>query len=437
MFLRALTQSIARRPQRFAIAVLAVAMGVGMAVALASVSLVLGDRLSRTVRRYGANLVLTPKGADVPLEVAGADVSSLVDAGAIPESSLATLRAFRWRNNILALAPQTYALATSPSGAAPPTTQGADVLVRVPMVGTWFAHTAAGRVDGPPVDGMSALAPWWKVAGRLPREDGDEALVGRALAQRLGVAPGSTVMLSFREADSRYERVPVVGVLDAGGLEDDRMYVPLAWLQRATGREGQVDRVLVSALVLPGEAPPMPDPGRDLAAYEKWICRPFAASVGHEIESAMPGVTARPVAQLVRGEGRLVGRLNLLMLLLTGAALAAAVLGVMSTMVASVVDRTQEIALLRAIGATGAAVGRLFLAEALVVALVGGLLGVGIGFGLAQIVGRGAFGTAVAPHPLLVPAGLALAALVCLLGAWVPLRRTAAIDPALALKAGA
>jgi putative ABC transport system permease protein len=125
------------------------------------------------------------------------------------------------------------------------------------------------------------------------------------------------------------------------------------------------------------------------------------------------------------------------MLLLTGAALAAAVLGVMSTMVASVVDRTQEIALLRAIGATGAAVGRLFLAEALVVALVGGLLGVGIGFALAQIVGRGAFGTAVAPHPLLVPAGLALAALVCLLGAWVPLRRTAAIDPALALKAGA
>jgi len=346
--------------------------------------------------------VLSPKGSDVPLEVAGADVSSLVDTGAIPESSLVTLRAFRWRNNILALAPQMHALATSPP-VIPPTTQSPDAPVRVPMVGTWFAHTAAGRVDGPPVDGMSALAPWWKVTGRVPREDGEEALGGRALAKRLGVEAGSSVLLAFGDLDSRYDRLPVVGILDAGGLEDDRMYVPLAWLQRATGRAGQVDQVLISALVLPGEAPPMPDPGRNLAEYEKWICRPFAASVGHEIESAMPGVTARPVAQLVRGEGRLVGRLNLLMLLLTGAALAAAVLGVMSTMVA----------------------------------LVGGLLGVGIGFALAQIVGRGAFGTAVAPHPLLVPAGLALAALVCLLGAWVPLRRTAAIDPALALKAGA
>ena len=421
MFLRALSRSIANRPQRFGVAVLAVAMGVGMAVALASVSLVLGDRLGRTVRQYGANIVLLPKGADVPLEVAGVDLSGSVNAGAIADSSLAALRRFRWRNNILALAPQAYA-----SG---------DVReVHIPVVGTWFAHVAAGSAEGPPIDGMKALAPWWKVNGRLPAEDGNEALVGRALALRVGTRPGDTLPVRFQAAT---ESVQVVGILDAGGLEDDQLYVTLAWLQKHTQRAGQVDRVLVSALVLPGEAPPMPNPGTNLAAYEKWICRPFAASVGVEIESALPGVSARPVAQLVRGEGRLVGRLNLLMLLLTGAALAAAVLGVMSTMVASVVDRTSEIALLRALGATTAGVARLFLAEALVIALVGGLLGVGIGYGLAQVVGRGTFSTAVEPHPLLVPAGLALAVFVCLAGSWLPLRRTAAIDPARALKAGA
>jgi putative ABC transport system permease protein len=413
MFARALTRSIARRPQRFAIAVLAVAMGVGMAVALASVSLVLGDRLGRTVRQYGANLVLVPKGADVPLEVAGNDFSAMIDAGAIPDTSLATLRTFRWRNNILAFAPQMFAVAEGGFDGTPQVRGN----IRVPLVGTRF-------------EDMSALAPWWKVEGRMPREG--EALIGRALARGLGTA--DTVTLKFGEVT---ERMPVAGILDAGGLEDDRMYVPLAWLQKRVGREGEVDRVLVSALVLPGEAPPMPDPAKDLEGFEKWICRPYAASVGYEIQQAMPGVTARPVAQLVRGEGRLVGRLNLLMLLLTGAALAAAVLGVMSTMVASVVDRTQEIALLRALGASTAAVGRLFLAEALVVALVGGVLGVLLGFGLAQVVGRGAFGTAVEPHPLLLPAGIALAAFVCLVGAWLPLRRTAAIDPALALRAGA
>ena len=103
MFLRALGKSILRRPQRFVIAVVAVAMGIGMAVALASVSLVLGDRLGRTVRHYGANLVLVPRGADLPLEVAGVDYSALVDAGvaAIPASSLAARGTFRWRNAIL------------------------------------------------------------------------------------------------------------------------------------------------------------------------------------------------------------------------------------------------------------------------------------------------------------------------------------------------
>jgi putative ABC transport system permease protein len=297
---------------------------------------------------------------------------------------------------------------------------------RVPVVGTWFDHDAR--------DGMKALAPWWKVRGRMPAEDGNEALVGRALAARRALALGDTMEYTLND---RTVRSPVVGILDAGGLEDDALFVPLSFLQHATDRTGEVDRVLVSAFVLPGEAPPMPDPAKDLKAYEQWTCRPYAASVGHEIEYAMPAVSARPVAQLVRGEGRLVSRLNLLMLLLTGAALAAAILGVMSTMVASVVDRTQEIALLRALGATTHAVARLFLAEALVVALVGGALGIAIGFALAQVVGRGAFGTAVEPHPLLVPAGLVLAAFVCLAGAWLPLRRTAAIDPAIALRAGA
>jgi putative ABC transport system permease protein len=417
MFVRALSQSIALRPKRFAVAVLAVAMGVGMAVALASVSLVLGDRLSRTVRQYGANIVVLPRGADVPLEVAGADLSRLVDSGSLPLSTVDQLHAFRWRNNILGAAPQAYAAGTI--GTA-----------RVPVVGTWFVHEVPDR----DADGMKAIAPWWKVSGRLPREDAAEALVGRALASRLALQPGASFEVNLAGAP---RTLAVAGVLDAGGLEDDQLYVPLAWLQQATGRAGEIDRVLVSALVLPGDAPPMPDPAKDLKAYEQWTCRPYAASISHEIEYAIPAVSARPVAALVRGEGRLVSRLNLLMLLLTGAALAAAVLGVMSTMVASVVDRTQEIALLRALGATQHAVGRLFLAEALVVAVVGGVLGVGIGFALAQVVGRGTFGTAVEPHPLLLPAGLVLAALVCLAGAWLPLRRTAAIDPALALKAGA
>lgn len=443
MYLRALGKSLVRRPKRVLVAVLAVAMGVGMAVALASVSLVLGDRLGRTVRAYGANLVLVPRGADLPLEIAGVDYSSLVEAGAsaIPESTLATLGTFRWRNNILGYAPQSYAAARLAAPGSPGGPAG-DAAPRAVVIGTWFDRALPGENGAPRPAGMKAIAPWWKVSGALPDESATagpiEALAGRALATRLGVAPGAAAEVAMT-LDGASEPVPVriVGVLDAGGFEDDHLYVPLARLQQATGTEGQVRKVLVSALVLPGEAPPMPDPAQDLEAFERWTCQPYALTVGLEIEGAMPGVTARPIAQLVRGEGRLVGRLNLLMLLLTGAALTAAVLGVMSTMVASVADRTTEIALLRALGATPASVARLFLGEALVVALLGGACGLVLGWGLAQFIGRGAFGIAVDLEPLLAPAALALAAVVCLAGAWLPLRRAAAIDPAPMLRAGA
>jgi putative ABC transport system permease protein len=190
-------------------------------------------------------------------------------------------------------------------------------------------------------------------------------------------------------------------------------------------------------MLVPGETPPMPDPSKDLAAFERWSCRPYAGTVARELGQALPGATVRPVSDLVRGEGRVVGRLNLLMVLLTGAALAAAALGVMSTMVASVVDGTHEIALLRALGATRSGVGGLFAGEILLVAVIGGVLGAFLGFALAQLIGRGAFGVAVPPQPLLVPAAVALAALVCTAGAWFPLRRISAIDPARALRPGA
>ncbi len=431
MFLRALRSSVARRPKRFAIAVAAVTVGVAMAVALASVSLALGDRLALAAREYGANLMILPAGAEAPLEVAGIDLSAMLETGTLPESTLAAVRQFRWRNNVLGFAPQTLATATI----------GGEL--RAPVVGTWFARDFAARPAG-----MSTIAPWWKVEGRVPDESPNaapEVLVGRALATRSGATPGSMLEVAIDDpaggTDALAPRVVamrVSGVLDAGGFEDDKLYLPREALAAAIpGARAGFDRVMLSVLVTPGETPPMPDPAKDLEEFERWACRPYAGTVAFELGQALPGASVRPVEDLVRGEARVVGRLNMLMALLAIAALAAAALGVMSTMVASVVDRTQEIALLRAIGATRAGVGGLFLAEMLLVAAVGGVLGAILGLALAEWIGRGAFGTAVPPQPLLVPAGLLLAVLVCVLGAWLPLRRIASVDPARVLRPGA
>src|SRR5687767_3976604 len=174
MFLRTLTSSLARRPKRFAVAVLAVAMGVGIAVALASVSLVLGDRLGRTVRAYGANLVVAPEGAQATVEIAGTDVVAVPGAGRLSDSTLTTLKAFRWRNNVLGFAPQSYATAqVAPNWADSRT-------IRVPLVGTWFDRELRGP-DGVAYRAcMATIAPWWKVTGCTPVPGASEILVGRA-----------------------------------------------------------------------------------------------------------------------------------------------------------------------------------------------------------------------------------------------------------------
>jgi putative ABC transport system permease protein len=443
VFLRALRLSVARRPKRFAIAVAAVTVGVGMAIALVSVSIALGDKLAHTAREYGANLMVLPAGADTPLEVAGTDLSAMLDPGALPDSSIRVIRGFRWRNSVLGFAPQSFAAVTvlraDPAAESGAAAVLAPAPVRAAAIGTWFARSSVEGASAARPAGMSTIAPWWKVDGRLPAE-GDsarpEALVGRALAARVRVSPGSTIRVALDDASHTLD-ARVSGVLDAGGFEDDQLYLPIETLATLEARPATWDRVLLSVLVVPGETPPMPDPARDLAAYEKWACRPYAGTVARELEQSLPGASVRPVADLVRPEGRVVDRLNLLMILLTGAALAAATLGVMSTMVASVVDRTSEIALLRAIGASHASVGALFLGEMALVAALGGVLGAALGFVLAQVIGEGAFGTPVPPQPLLVPAGLVIALVVCVAGAWFPLRRIASIDPARALRPGA
>jgi ABC-type antimicrobial peptide transport system permease subunit len=68
-----------------------------------------------------------------------------------------------------------------------------------------------------------------------------------------------------------------------------------------------------------------------------------------------------------------------------GIALAVAAIGVVNTMVMAILERTREIGVLRACGATRATVRRLFTIEAGLLGFLGGVLGVGGGFGLTRV----------------------------------------------------
>jgi putative ABC transport system permease protein len=102
----------------------------------------------------------------------------------------------------------------------------------------------------------------------------------------------------------------------------------------------------------------------------------------------------------------------------------------MSTLTDLVLERTREIALLRALGAGRGDLVRLFAVEAITLGAAGGLVGLAIGIVAAQAIGLGVFGTAIRIAPLVPPAILALGVATALLASVLPLRHALAIEPA-------
>jgi len=111
-----------------------------------------------------------------------------------------------------------------------------------------------------------------------------------------------------------------------------------------------------------------------------------------------------------------------------------AALAVGATSATTVLERRSEIGLMKALGASHRAVGSFFIAEQLLLALVGGALGYAIGIVLARVLGIGIFGIAPTLRWILFPVVLALAAVVAFLGSLAPLARASRADPAPVLR---
>jgi putative ABC transport system permease protein len=108
-------------------------------------------------------------------------------------------------------------------------------------------------------------------------------------------------------------------------------------------------------------------------------------------------------------------------------------IGIMNIMLVSVTERTREIGIRKALGATRGTILTQFLAEAIALCLLGGLIGVGVGAGTAWTL-RTSFGWAT----VIVPSSIVIAfvfsgAVGVLFGVW-PARRAARLDPIIALR---
>jgi len=110
----------------------------------------------------------------------------------------------------------------------------------------------------------------------------------------------------------------------------------------------------------------------------------------------------------------------------------------MNTMVSSVHQRRREIGVFLSLGADSSFVYRIFLFEAVLLGLAGGLLGAGLGVASSVLLGPLVLSTATSIGNVprfVVPLSLAISVVACLVASLYPTWRATKIDPVSALKA--
>ena len=407
-----------------------IALGASLATGMLNVMWDVGDKVNQELKTYGANIIVKPKDSSLLSDIYDVGEGEELSVTYLNEDDLPKLKTIFWAFNIVDFTPFLETEVTIPDGTA------------VHATGTWFNHHLA-LPTGEELDaGVASMRSWWDVTeGEWLDENNDASassvMVGTLLAEEKGWKVGDKVTLTGTAGE---QEVTIAGIYDAGGDEDEEIFAPLDLIQALTDREGKVATVEVSALTTPDNdlaRRAARNPGalssRD---YETWYCTAYVSAICYQIQEAIPNASASAVRQVAESEGAILDKTQLLMILITALSLIGAALGISNLVTASVMERSKEIGLLKAIGARDHSITGVILVEILVTALIGGVAGYFLGFGFAQLIGRTVFGSAIEMKVKVIPIVAVLIGLVTLAGSLPAIRMVLRLRPAEVLHGG-
>lgn len=421
MFWRMLKGALFRQKGKMLMIAFTISLGASLATAMLNVVLDVGDKINQELKTYGANINVVPKEASLLDDLYGVENGLGVSDKYLQEEELGNIKTIFWAFNIVDFAPY---LETNVN------LNSQDNSIR--LVGTWF-NRHLDLPTGESLDtGMKDMRSWWDVSGDwLSDEDEDYAMVGSLVAGRNNIAVGDTISIVLQD---QTRKLIVKGIFNSGSDEDEFIYVPLQIAQEITNRQGLVSRVEVSALTTPDNelARRAAQNPKSLSSkdWETWYCTAYVSSISYQIEEVVTDSVAKPIRQVAESEGTILEKTQLLMLLITVLSLVSSALGISNLVTASVMERSPEIGLLKAIGAHDGAISWLILTEILITGALGGMAGYFAGLGFAQIIGHSVFGSAINIKPMVIPLVAVLVFLVIVAGSIPSIRLLLSLRPA-------
>ena len=251
------------------------------------------------------------------------------------------------------------------------------------------------------------------------------AVLGYNLPELLGDTPpellvGETIQL-------RGIRFEVIGVLSEKGdaawvRPDDQVFIPQSTAQyRVMGGRDRLNSIYAATATTE-------DLDMAYAEIDRIMRREHRIRPGEDAD-----FNIRNSADLLATFNETNRTFTLLLAGIAGVSLLVGGIGIMNIMLVSVTERTREIGVRKALGATRRAIMTQFLVEALFLCTIGGILGVAAGYGAAEVMTRVAqWDTSVAPEAVVAAIGFS-AAVGLFFGLW-PARRAALLDPIDALR---
>jgi putative ABC transport system permease protein len=269
------------------------------------------------------------------------------------------------------------------------------------------AQTSGGKpvvVAGTDFSRAKELNRWWSVTA-WPGSPRSALLGARAME---AVAPnGQPFDLIF---NGMAIHLTSAGTLNTGADEDSRIYLPISDFMAWTGLPPSTIEVSASGSAADVEA------------------------IQAKLVAAIPEAEIKPVRQIVEAEGRVLGKARASLLASAVVIIVTAILCVLATLTAWVLEQRKNFAIMKALGASERIVAGFFAAEAAALGVAGAVVGFVVGLGAAAWIAQANFHASVTPRFSVLPMVILGSVLLALFSALVPIGLQRRVQPATILR---